>query len=339
MCDRVTQLLLYVFLLSSVAHAFEPREDVLIKRVLDLARETRRVMDEIRSESSIVEELLETKDAPYAGYGTCSGRLTLASGTPVTTSDLTAQGTIYFTPYNGSRISLYDGTKWVLHDFTQRSLALTVSSGSNYDVFMYDNAGTLTLELSAAWTNDTTRSDALTTLSGIHVKNAATTRRYLGTIRGSGANVTEDSVSKRFVWNHCNRRPRFLRVVDTTDSWTSSTTTWRHANNSSANRVEYVVGQAEPLVHVFAMGSAYTLVNLAAGVGVDVTNANSAALKGNMGTGATPGKLMAADYAGQPGLGYHFIAWLEILASGTVTFYGDNGGTGMQLGMVGTIEG
>ena len=122
---------------------------------------------------------------PYALAG---GRLTLTSGTPVTTSDVTGAGTLYYTPYTSGQIALYSGSAWVVYTFTERSLSLTLTSGKNYDVFLYDNSGTLTLELSAAWTNDTTRADALTTQDGVYVKSGATTRRWriiVATAKGS----------------------------------------------------------------------------------------------------------------------------------------------------------
>ena len=74
----------------------------------------------------------------------CAGRLTLTSGTPVTTSDVTAATTVYWTPYNGSKVSLYDGTRWKLYAFTERSLSIPSSVYRIYDIFLYDNSGTLT---------------------------------------------------------------------------------------------------------------------------------------------------------------------------------------------------
>lgn len=55
----------------------------------------------------------------------CQGRLTLTSGTPVTTSDVTAASTLYFTPYGGNKITLYTGVYWQPFTFTERSLALS----------------------------------------------------------------------------------------------------------------------------------------------------------------------------------------------------------------------
>ncbi len=163
-----------------------------------------------------------------------SGRLTTESGVPISTSDRTAQGTIYWTPYLGSTVSLYDGSNWASYAFTERSLALTITSGKNYDVFLYNNSGTITLELSAAWTDDNTRATALVLQDGIYVKSGATTRRYVGTIRASGTNQTSDSGGgtttqvggQRYVWNYYNRVGRWLAVFDSTDSWTYATATW-----------------------------------------------------------------------------------------------------------------
>lgn len=274
------------------------------------------------------------------------GRLTLTTGVPVTTSDVTGAGTLYYTPYLHDRIRIYDGTRWKFYAFTEKSLSLTLTSGKNYDVFIYDNSGTLTLELSAAWTNDTTRADALTTQDGVKVKSGATTRFWLGTIRASGANTTEDSGggvtsqvgAKRFVWNQYNRIPRHIRVHDTTDSWTYATTNFRQANGASGNMVEYVCGAAEDIVDC-ALNA--TAVTGGAGnycylsIGIDSTSTPDlmrALIYKDVGVSASP------RYNGVPGLGYHYLAWLEKAGSGTIQFNGDSGSTTAdQSGMSGVL--
>jgi len=256
--------------------------------------------------------------------GIVEGRLTLTTATPVTTSDVTGAATIYFTPYNGDRIAVYDSTNWGLYTFSELSLSLTLTSDKNYDVFIYDNQGTLTLELSAAWTNDTTRADALYLQDGAYVKFDDVSRRYLGTIRASGTDTTEDSASKRYVWNYYNRVTKHMSVVDTTDSWTYTTATWRAANNSTANRVQYVVGLNEDeviaTVHATATNTAAVV---SVGVGVDSTSANSAQIYGALAVAYSEPE---AFYKGFPGLGYHFLQWLEISqAQNTTDWHGDNG--------------
>ena len=96
------------------------------------------------------------------------GRLTLASGTPVLTSDQTAKTTIYYTPYVGSVAPFWDGTSWALASLAELSLALDSNSGhtgyhqsaKNFDLFLDHNGGAPRLVSGPAWTNDTTRASA-----------------------------------------------------------------------------------------------------------------------------------------------------------------------------------
>jgi len=181
---------------------------------------------------------------------TCNGRLTLTSGSPVTTSDVTAATTLYFTPYKGDHIAIYDGEEWLFYQFEEISLSLSsYAADTNFDIFIYDNAGTLTLE-SVAWTDDTTRATALTTQNGVYVKSGDTTRRYLGTIRTTGTiGQCEDSVTKRFVWNYYNRKQRRLYKLFG-GSWTYATATFRLIENDSTNRFSIVTGLAEDLLQL-----------------------------------------------------------------------------------------
>lgn len=279
------------------------------------------------------------------------GRLTLTSATPVTTSDVTAAGTLYYVPYTGNEIALFDGQAWRTYTITaELSLSLTLTSGKNYDVFIYDNAGTLTLELSAAWTNDTTRADAIALQNFIYVKSGATTRRHVGTIRASGANTVDDSgfpaagtTPKRFVWNRYNQVFRPMRAIENADSWTYTTGTFRSANADDTNRLEYVVGDAATLVECQAnslTSNSGSAANAATGVGVDSTSANSATIfpQTNITTLALPS---FAKYMGYPGLGYHYLQWLEYSSGGggTMTWFGDAGVTYLQTGIFGGVWG
>ena len=277
--------------------------------------------------------------------GLCGGRLTTESGVPVSTSDRTSQGTLYLTPFAHNRVALYDGTRWKLYTFAEVSLSLTLTSGKNYDVFLYDNSGSLTLELSAAWTNDTTRADALTTQDGVPVKSGATTRLHVGTIRASGTNVTEDSEGgttsqvggKRYVWSRYNQVPRALAVKDTTDSWTYASSTYRQWNNTAGNKVEYVVGDASAWVEAHFVAGIYNVTSGNPGIGVDSTSTNSAKVFGEMSGGSIVIPVPAL-YRGRPGLGYHYLAPLERANSGTATFMGDDTGW-EQSGLYATVWG
>lgn len=272
--------------------------------------------------------------------GLCEARLTLTSGTPVTTSDVTGATNLYITPYRGNRIALYDGTKWTVRNFSEITIALgTLTNALPYDVFVYDNAGTVAARTPVAWTNATTRATALTTQDGVLVKSGATTDRYLGTFYTTSTTTTEDSLAKRLVWNYYNRVRRPMRVVETTNSWTYTTAAFRAMNNSTANALQTVIGWSEDSLtaHVMATcapssGNPYRVV----GIGVGSTTVNSAQLLGGIITGGK--EHTHAYYEAIPAVGYQYYQALEYSeAVGTVTWYGDDGGTIISSGIIGNL--
>jgi hypothetical protein len=269
------------------------------------------------------------------------GRLTLETGVPVSTSDQLAKGTIYYTPYVGNLISLYSGTTWVTRAFGEISLALTATSGKPYDVFVYDNAGAAALE-TLVWTNDTTRATALVRQDGVWCKTGALTRRYVGTFYASATDQCEDSQKKRYVWNMYNRVWRGCRSpLETTDSWPYSSAVTRQANASTANQFDFVRGLDEDIVSATLItASSNSVVGNAmySGIGLDITTAfatDCAPVVFRAAVANMYGSVTAA-YSGQPGIGRHFLTWLERGDGGTATWLGDNGGL-MQSGMRGSV--
>jgi len=261
----------------------------------------------------------------------CNGRLTLTSGTPVTTADVTGATTIYFTPYAGNLVALYDGSQWANYVLTEISLALgTLTSGKNYDVFLYNNAGTLTLE-ALVWTDDTTRATALVKQDGVLCKTGALTRRYLGTFRTTATTTTEDSAAKRFVWNYYNRVPRPMRKLVTT-TWTYATASWRQANADTTMQLDFVQGVAESLIEAqVAVNFTVTVNGASLGIGLDSTTSPSTSA-----TASQPanGSTMVAFYRDTPVAGRHTLVWLEFGSTG-----GTFGGNSLSIGMTGTVQG
>ena len=277
-------------------------------------------------------------------FSVCDFRLTLTSGTPVTTSDVTGATTIYASPYKGNSIGLYDGTNWHVRTSAEFSLALgTLTSGKPYDVFCYDNAGVPTLEF-LVWTNATTRATALTLQNGVLVKTGATTRRYLGTFYTTAATTTEDSENKRLLYNYYNRVAKKQRLVNGTDSWNYTTATIRQAEGSTANQLLVLQGVSENIVdYEIRAAASNTNVGVAirVGIGIDTTTVFEpfsvySITESQVASRITP---LYACYRGYLTAGYHVISWNEYsFNSGTTTFYGDNGdsNTGVS-GMVGTV--
>lgn len=251
-------------------------------------------------------------------------RLTTETGVSVSTSDRTSQGTIYWTPHIDGVVVCYNGSALEVQTLTSdKSLALTVTSGSNYDVF-YDCDGAA-LALSSAWTNDTTRANAISRHSSCacFTLGSDATKLWLGTIRASGSNVVEDSKNKPWVVNVYNRISRPLYAAQGTSHLYTST--WREWNGGTgAVRVELLIPDLsyQPFLNVSAQ------ITVESGGGLSQT---SLAIDST----TTPGNLMLADNEliihnqvatqdetwrlsgslipnmGSVGIGYHYVAFVE----------------------------
>lgn len=161
------------------------------------------------------------------------GRLTFTTGTPfqLTSNVFT---TLYFTPYLGNKISLYNGTSWALYTFTERSFTDgALAANTSYYVYIYDNAGTLTLECSAT---------GVTTQDGIWVKSGATTHRLLGFVRttaNTGEFAFQHTATPLRPWlqNVYNRAPvsGWVGGITGTTGTTSGTRAW---GNDANNKID-----------------------------------------------------------------------------------------------------
>lgn len=210
-------------------------------------------------------------------------RLSLTTNTPVITSDVASSSTLYLTPYTSGYISLYDNNSWVLRTTNEVSLALSgLTSGLNYDVFAYWTGSAVALELSPAWSTDTSRTPAfdLARQNGILVRSGTPTRRYVGTIRATGATTTADTVLQRYVYNYSNQTQRTLYVQDTTASWSYTGAAYRQVRATATNRVEAVFGQVTMVAGtaflIWSQPTAGYGVALITGIGVDSTTVNVA---------------------------------------------------------------
>lgn len=269
----------------------------------------------------------QTAIGPEGNTALCEARLTLTTAVPVTTADVSNVGTIYFTPFRGARLALHNGTGWLTHILTEISIAVPNTTATMYDMFCYSNAGTPTLE-ALAWTNDTTRATALTTLDGVLVKTGATTRRYLGSFRTDdnlSAKCT-DTALRRYLWNYYNRAPKRLAVGNDT-SHTYNSGTFRPFNNDAANsQVQLVVGVVEGWLNCLNLG------NMSRALSTDGQPIMSIAINST----ATPGggRLQMSNFVGGvrvtlvdnmlPVAGYNYIVAMESCTPGTAgaTFAG-----------------
>lgn len=269
----------------------------------------------------------------------CSGRLTPISGKPYPgTSTTPAASTIYYAPAAGNTIDLYEGSQWKKHTFAQISIPLTgLTADKNYDVFIYDNDNNDTAETAdvVVWTDNSNRATALVLQDGVYVKTGATNRRYVGTFRTNGTGLTTDDSTERLIWNYYNRSDTFMIAGTTTDSWSYSGTAFRPLNGNSAVVCDVVIGVAEDIVHADFYAQASGSGDAVVGIGIDQSTSQDADLrteKKNSSSGEYE-TLSAHKYL-PLAAGFHKIYPLEKAITGTVTFYGDDGGdiqTGLKV--------
>jgi len=296
--------------------------------------------DSLRTELSVsLKSLLY-----YVEPQICEGRLTLSTGVSVSTTDITSSATLFFTPHRGNRVALYvPNYGWRLYTFAELSLDISaVAADTNLDIWLYDNAGVLTLAYTA-WSNDTLRATAIVRQDGIYCKSGALNYRYLGTIRTSGTGVTCDTKLKRFVWNYYNRVNRSFYITEATESWTYNARTWRPWNNSVNNRLAFVIGVNEELIRLqfHAANTCTTDITRAVGIGLDSVSLpstdcvwNSQSISGNQSS--------QAHYTGYPGIGFHYLQLLELGYSTVITYYGTLTTSGTEMhhsGAVGNLMG
>lgn len=268
---------------------------------------------------------------------TPGGRLTLVTATPVMTSTQSAKTTIFYTPYVGNVLPLYDGTSFTPTAFTELSVATTdttkspaaIGASKVNDWFVWNDAGTLRLGHGPDWTSDTARSagTALVRVNGINLNNAAITNgpaasrgTYVGTTRSNassqldwilGGTAAGGTAAFYGVWNNYNRVAVSDSVSDSTASWTYNSTTWRSANNSVGNRVSMVRGLDEDGVKViFRTTTSTGTGDYIPGIGLDITNGTSA-LSNDYVSNGTNTEPVGACYHGLPGLGFHFFQATE----------------------------
>lgn len=182
-----------------------------------------------------------------------AGRLGLENDVYVSTTNQTGKTVLYWNPApHGGHIRLHDGNRWNLYavdsplSFNLAAAGLT--SGKIYDVWGTLSGGSPALALSSAWTNDTTRADAIARASGVLCKSGDASKVLLGTICMTGNTTTEfsfdttDAPARLFVWNAYNQFRYSVSVIDSTASWVYTSATIRQRRGSANNQIEWVSG-------------------------------------------------------------------------------------------------
>ena len=227
---------------------------------------------------------------------------------------------IKLVPYNGRFIRIWNGSVSKVYAIPTAGVTYTASglaASTLYYVYLFDNSGTLTLELS---TTTHVTSTGQVGHEGVEVKGSDATRTLVGMVRTNGTSGFNDSATSRLVASWFNRHARTI-VGGSTGGATSVSTTF--VEISSGARVEFVTWPDEA-VQAACTGqisnntaNAQTII----GVGVDATNTN-AAITNSPCQNATATAVDTGSVALVSSLseGYHFITPIGLVSSGTGTF-------------------
>lgn len=293
------------------------------------------------------------------------GRLTLTTGVAITTSDVTGATAHFYTPgVGGNQIPIYDGTNMVPTSFAELTQATTDTTKSPaavgvslvYDIFVWNDSGTIRATRGPAWSSDTSRGTGAGTSeivlqNGIWLnKNAITNGpgasrgTLVGSVRSDASSQLRDTVAFRWVSNIYNAVTRPMKVTEAANSWNYTTATFRQANANAANQLDFLqsLGGGELTADVFASYSNTTVANFGV-VGIDIDSINTTAIINNVNNltyvpVTTYLVFVGAKYKGFPGMGRHIAIWKEYSsAGGTGTFYSVAGGTVLTSGIVGSI--
>lgn len=293
------------------------------------------------------------------------GRLTLVTATPVLTSDQTAKTTIYYTPACHDVIPIWDATngKWVFTTFSELTLSLDTTnhtSGSLYDVFVWNNAGTISIGTGPAWSSTTTRGTGAgtteierkngiwTNKNSITLKNgagsgtsgvAANTALFVGTFYATANGQTGMAFTPAAaaggtnnilaVCNAYNRRRASAINRDSTASWSRTNGSWEVKNIAGTgsglnNRISYVDCLGDITVDGFAYELQGAVSTVAIGMVRDGTTATPQVTgQGSNVTGGAAGVTVEDCWPGS--LGFHFIQE-EQESFGTTTLNGAQSG-------------
>jgi hypothetical protein len=222
--------------------------------------------------------------------------------------------------------------------FTELSQATTdstkspaaVAASKVYDLFVWNDSGTVRCTRGPAWTNATTRGYTLTMVDGILLNTSAITNgpaALRGTWVGTIASNASSQIDFIFgtvgpvagvlnVWNAYNRVDVGCTVLDTSSNYAYASTTVRQAHASTSMQVSFVVGAQED-----AFTANYTqLDTLAAGpsnfvscgVGYDSITAYSvSSFAENMTATASMFGTPSALFTATPTVGSHYVSALE----------------------------
>lgn len=294
---------------------------------------------------------LNGQTGALTAYFPPQGRLTLVTATPVMTTTQSAKTTIYYTPYVGNMVPIYDGSNMVPTAVAEISVATTdtaknpaaIGASKVNDWFVWNDAGTIRLSHGPDWTNDTTRSagTALVMVNGILLNNASITNgpaasrgTYVGTTRSNASSQLDwiygGSATAGFlgVCNYYNRVSVISEAYESTANWTYTSGTWRTPNGGTASRNSFVSCAAEDAPEAtYMVGVAVPNVLYSAlyiGLHLDANSGTPSKINYTQNPAAANFYLtMLINMQSAPLLGFHYFQAMEASdGTNSATYYG-----------------
>lgn len=278
-----------------------------------------------------------------------AARLTLTAGTPVTTADVAGQTRVYYTPYLGNTIPIYDGSALVAIPFSEVSLLLDATSchenyhqaGKLFDFFVFTDASTVRLGSAPQWASSISGASVrgegegtseLELLDGLWVNKHPLILRYaascsntrevparqatfVGTCGMSADGQADDSKLNRLVSNAYNKVERLMHQFEGTASWVYSTATLRQTRASLANQLNVVVAIPGDLADAESSGvwsnSTSTMQTVVSEIGINQTTVGNSITRAPQACNNVISGYPTAQWRGYLPAGMNYIAWLE----------------------------
>jgi YVTN family beta-propeller protein len=299
------------------------------------------------------------------------GRLTLTSNTPVMTADVTGATSVYYTPYQGNIVPIYDGANIQSYTFGQLTMTLNTSnqtSGNIYDLFVFLNSSVVTIGAGPGWSNATPGScsrgsganttelqviDGLwTNANTITLKNGSTTysniaaneATYIGSVYMTAngqtgfqmrpAAAAGGSNNILGIYNAYNRVLIKAGCSDSTASYSYTSSTVRNANGSASNRISWVDGLQQSVVDIKyhqSVTGSNTANVTLIAVGLNSSSITSLT-KGLQYASGTATTSLGVDDNVYPQLGLNYMQALEG-GSATIAYFNVDGSAGLFISL------
>jgi hypothetical protein len=247
-----------------------------------------------------------TSIAPPQGYLNLVGQ---ASGDVIQVGDVVAAATIFYSPFTGNQLPIWNGSSFVLVTFSELTATLTTAGSplsTIQDECIFSNNGVPTLVTGPSWTTVTAGAGnrgtgagtaQITRLNGIWVNSnsiigynglstytiPANQCTYVGSIQvdataGQVSAYRTAGQSRKFgIWNAYNRQRIVMQVRDPTVSWLDGGASWHQTNSSVANSLITFTGLPEEEAmfdygHFVNVGNAAASAICAAAISVGVNS-------------------------------------------------------------------